>query len=88
MNNEQTDDSDIDIIVELKEPRFDWLAGLQVHLERKFGKKVEIVRKKTTIFDWCNIIYQYILSKLVIKNSKLSIALIILFFKFLQNKFQ
>jgi len=38
-------DSDIDIIVELKEPRFDWLAGLQLYLEAKFGKKIELVRK-------------------------------------------
>ena len=38
-------DSDIDLIVELKEPRFDWLAGLQLYLETKFGKKIEIVRK-------------------------------------------
>jgi predicted nucleotidyltransferase len=49
VNNEQTDDSDIDIIVELKEPRFDWLAGLQVYLEGKFSKKVEIVRKSKSI---------------------------------------
>jgi predicted nucleotidyltransferase len=38
-------DSDIDLIVELKEPRFDYLAGLQVYLEKKFGRKIEIVRK-------------------------------------------
>ena len=49
VNNEQTDDSDIDIIVELKEPRFDWLAGLQIYLERKFSKKIEIVRKSNTV---------------------------------------
>ena len=39
------EDSDIDIIVELIEPRFDWLAGLQVYLEKKFNHKIEIVRK-------------------------------------------
>ncbi len=38
-------DSDIDILVELKEPRFEWLAGLQLYLEVKFGKKIELVRK-------------------------------------------
>lgn len=37
--------SDIDLIVELKEPRFDYLAGLQVYLEKKFNRKIEIVRK-------------------------------------------
>lgn len=41
------EDSDIDIIVELIEPRFDWLAGLQVYLEKKFNRKIEIVRKVT-----------------------------------------
>ena len=38
-------DSDIDVVVELKEPRFDWLAGLQIYLEAKFNRKIEIVRK-------------------------------------------
>jgi len=36
---EQTADSDIDILVELKEPRFDWLAGLKIYLEQSFEKK-------------------------------------------------
>ena len=30
----QRADSDIDIIVELKEPRFEWLSGLQIFLEQ------------------------------------------------------
>jgi hypothetical protein len=38
-------DSDIDFLVELKEPRFEWLAGLQIYLETKFGRKIELVRK-------------------------------------------
>ena len=38
-------DSDIDLIVELTAPRFDYLAGLQVYLEKKFGRKIEIIRK-------------------------------------------
>lgn len=42
-------DSDIDLIVELKEPRFLWLSGLQVYLEKKFNRKVEIVRKGNKI---------------------------------------
>ena len=39
-------DSDIDILVELREPRFDLLAGLQIYLEEKFGKRVELIRKR------------------------------------------
>lgn len=41
----QKEDSDIDLLVELKEPRFEWLAGLQIYLETKFGRKIELVRK-------------------------------------------
>ena len=41
--------SDIDLIVELREPRFDYLAGLQVYLENKFTRKIEIVRKGNRI---------------------------------------
>ena len=41
--------SDIDLIVELKEPKFDYLAGLQVYLEKKFSRKIEIVRKGNRI---------------------------------------
>ena len=41
-------DSDIDLVVELREPRFDYLAGLQVYLEKKFSRKIEIVRKGNT----------------------------------------
>ena len=45
----QNADSDIDILVELKEPRFDWLAGLMIHLEQKFGRRIELVRKSPTL---------------------------------------
>ena len=38
-------DSDIDLLVEFKAPRFDWMAGLQIHLEEKLGRRIEIVRK-------------------------------------------
>ena len=41
--------SDIDLIVELREPRFDYLAGLQIYLEKKFSRKIEIVRKGNRI---------------------------------------
>ncbi len=46
---EQTADSDIDILVELKEPRFDWLAGLKIYLEQSFEKKIELVRKSNLL---------------------------------------
>jgi len=41
----QCEDSDIDIIVELIEPRFELLAGLQIYLEKQFNHRIEIVRK-------------------------------------------
>ena len=37
--------SDIDLIVELIEPRFDYIAGLQIYLEKKFSRSIEIIRK-------------------------------------------
>jgi uncharacterized protein len=42
----QRPDSDIDVIVELAEPRFDFLAGVQIHLEDRLGKPVEVIRKR------------------------------------------
>ena len=42
----QTPESDIDLLVELDEPRFDYLAGLQIYLEGRLGRPVEIVRKR------------------------------------------
>jgi len=42
----QTSASDIDLLVEFIEPRFDWLASLQTHMEKSFNKKIEIVRKR------------------------------------------
>lgn len=44
--DQQSLDSDIDFLVEFSEPRFDWIAGLQIHMERKFDRKIEIVRKR------------------------------------------
>jgi predicted nucleotidyltransferase len=38
--------SDVDLLVELTEPRFDFLAGIQVHLENKIGKRIELIRKR------------------------------------------
>ncbi|MBW2096431.1 MAG: nucleotidyltransferase domain-containing protein [Deltaproteobacteria bacterium] len=45
----QREDSDIDLLVELKEPRFEWIAGLQIYLEKKFNRKIELVRKSNNI---------------------------------------
>lgn len=44
--SKESTDSDIDILVELTEPRFDFLAGLQIHLERKLGIPVDLTRKR------------------------------------------
>lgn len=41
---EQNENSDIDILVKLRQPKYLWLAGLHLFLEEKFGKKVELVR--------------------------------------------
>jgi len=40
-------DSDIDILVELKEPNFDRLSGLLIYLEQKFGNRIELIRKSS-----------------------------------------
>ena len=42
-------DSDIDLLVELREPRFEWIAGLQMYLEKRFDKKIELVRKSDNV---------------------------------------
>lgn len=45
----QTSDSDIDLLVEFIKPRLDWLESLQIHIENKFNKKIEIVRKRNRV---------------------------------------
>jgi hypothetical protein len=47
----ETPDSDIDLLVELAEPRFDSLAGLQIYLEEKLGKPVDLIRKRNTLSE-------------------------------------
>ena len=42
----QDSESDVDLLIELKEPSFDLLAGLHIYLEEKIGKPVEIIRKR------------------------------------------
>ena len=44
-------DSDVDVLVELAEPRFDFLVGLQIYLEDKLEKRVEVVRKRKGLSD-------------------------------------
>ena len=45
----QGPESDVDLLIELTEPRFDFLAGLQIYLENKIGKPVELVRKRPSL---------------------------------------
>ena len=40
----QRADSDVDLVVELREPKFDDLAGLHIYLEQAFGRRVDIRR--------------------------------------------
>ncbi|HAR34963.1 MAG TPA: toxin-antitoxin system toxin subunit [Desulfobacter sp.] len=47
----QNSESDIDLMVELKEPRYEFLAGLQIYLEQKFEKKIELIRKRKNFSD-------------------------------------
>ena len=44
-------ESDVDLLVELSEARFDSLAGLQIYLERRLGKPVELIRKRKGLSD-------------------------------------
>jgi uncharacterized protein len=45
VKGQQQDDSDIDFFVEFEKPSFNYAAGLQIYLENKFSKKIELVRK-------------------------------------------
>jgi len=42
-------DSDIDLLIELSQPRFDYLAAIQIHLEKKLGKRVDLIRKRKSL---------------------------------------
>jgi hypothetical protein len=46
---EQGPESDVDLLVEFAEPRFDSLAGLQIYLERRLGKSVDLIRKRKNL---------------------------------------
>ncbi|MDD5206757.1 MAG: nucleotidyltransferase family protein [Desulfobacterales bacterium] len=45
----QGPESDVDLLVEFAEPRFDSLAGLQIYLERRLGKPVDLIRKRKNL---------------------------------------
>lgn len=47
----QRPESDVDLFVELTEPRFDFLVGIQMHLENKIGKPIELIRKRPGMRD-------------------------------------
>ena len=40
--NEQTEDSDIDVLIKLREPKLKFLVGALEFLENKFHKKIDI----------------------------------------------
>ena len=44
-----TESSDIDLIVELREPKFDDLAGLYIYMEQTLDRKVDIRRLSKNI---------------------------------------
>jgi uncharacterized protein len=46
MKGTRRPDSDIDFLVELKEPSFDFLAGLQIYLEERLKHPIELIRKR------------------------------------------
>ena len=50
-NATQGPESDVDLFIELTEPRFDALAGLHIYLEKKIGKPVELVRKRSGLSE-------------------------------------
>ncbi len=47
----QGPESDVDLFVELTEPRYDFLVGLQMHLEKKIDKQIELIRKRPGMRD-------------------------------------
>ncbi len=47
----QRPESDVDLFVELSEPRFDFLVGIQMHLENKIGKPIALIRKRPGMRD-------------------------------------
>ena len=44
-------DSDVDLLIELSEPRFEFLVGAQIYLEEKIGRPIELIRKRPGMSD-------------------------------------
>ena len=42
----QGPESDVDLLIELTAPRFDSLVEIQIHLEKKIGRPIELIRKR------------------------------------------
>jgi predicted nucleotidyltransferase len=49
--NEQTDESDIDVLISLKEPKLTYLVGVLDFLEKQFQKKIDITTKHKYLSD-------------------------------------
>ncbi|MFB5652225.1 nucleotidyltransferase family protein [Leptospira wolffii] len=43
------EDSDIDLLIELKEAKYDYLAGLKIFLENRLGRSVDLVRNRPNL---------------------------------------
>ncbi|PJZ65025.1 toxin-antitoxin system toxin subunit [Leptospira wolffii] len=43
------EDSDVDLLVEFKEAKYDYLAGLKIFLENRLGRSVDLVRKRPNL---------------------------------------
>lgn len=44
--NEQSEESDIDILIELRSPQYSLLAGVLIFLEQQFPVKIDLVRRR------------------------------------------
>ncbi|TGK03008.1 toxin-antitoxin system toxin subunit [Leptospira langatensis] len=38
--------SDVDLLIDIQEPKFDSLAGIKIYLEDKLGRSVDLVRNR------------------------------------------
>jgi predicted nucleotidyltransferase len=47
--NEITEESDVDVVVELKEPSYSAMAGIMIDLEELLKRPVDIVRYRKTL---------------------------------------
>ena len=45
----QGPESDVDLLIEISEPNFDSLVGLQMYLEKKIGKPIEPIRMRPSL---------------------------------------